>query len=247
MTRRENTAGGSASIVIIAILFLALMGTLGVVFYQNFIQKKPETKQTQTTSDTSDKEVTKTARVAFNNTIYAMDFPNSGWDVTATPGKLGSSLSATSKAGNIMVELYLLPISEGLPCNTTDGLQIGYYNVSEVTAKNLVGVSLNLVEAILDHQGGGYDYAIGLTPDSGDTHSAVGATRCDVAHVGMAAITVYDGSTLRQPAISARITFPKLDKKDGSAAAPDMQTIKDLMNSDDYKAAVKILESARKE
>lgn len=244
MKKHISTRGGSASIVIIAILFLALMATLGVVFYQNFIQKKPETKL-QTTSNTSNKTVTKTARVAFNNMIYAMDYPESGWEVAAAPGSQGSNLTVTNKAGSVAVKLLLSRSGELLPCNVPN-LQIGYYTVSSATTQGLAGVPLYLVEAIYDHQNGGYDYTIGLTPDSGDTHSSVGASLCDVAHVGTVATTVYDGSILRQPAVYARITLPKLDMPD-KAASPDMQTIKDLMKSDDYKAAVKILESARKE
>jgi hypothetical protein len=245
MNKREKTYGGSASIVIIAILFLGLMAALGVVFYQNFIEKKADNKQTHTTSDTSNKDVSKTARVAFNNMIYAMDYPENNWVVTATPGSENSSLTMTNKVGTIAVKLQLTRAAESLPCNVP-GLQIGSYEVSSATAQNLAGVPLYLVEAIYDHQDGGYDYTIGLTPDSGDTHSSVGAPLCDVAHVGTVATAVYDGSILRQPAVFARIFLPKLDTVD-KAAAPDMQTIKTLMSSDDYKAAVKILESARKE
>lgn len=245
MKKRASTYGGSASIVIITILFLALMATLGVVFYQNFVQKKPETNQTQMTSDISDKQVTKTARVAFNNMIYAMDYPENGWDVVSTPGSEASSLTMTNKMGSVKVKLLLSRVGESLPCNAPS-MQIGYYNVSSATAQKLIGAPLYLVEAMYDHQDGGYDYTIGLTPDSGDTHTAVGASLCDVAHVGTVSATAYDGSKLRQPAVYARISLPKLDIPD-KAASPDMQTIKDLMKTDDYKAAVKILESARKE
>jgi hypothetical protein len=248
MNKRERTHGGSASAIIIAILFLALMATLGVVFYQNFIQEKSDTKQEQSASSMGSKTVTKAARVAFNNMIYAMDYPENGWDSVATPGSQASSLTLTNKAGDVAVSLVLSRAGESLPCNVS-GEQIGYYNVSSATAQSLAGVPLYLVEAIYDHHDGGYDYTIGLTPDSGDTHSSVGASTCDVAHVGAVAVTAYDGSTLRQPAVYARILLPKFDalSKDGKAAAPDMQTIKDLMSSEDYKAAVKILESARKE
>jgi hypothetical protein len=67
-----------------------------------------------------------------------------------------------------------------------------------------------------------------------------------VAHVGTAANVILNGSTIQQPAVFAKIVLPKL-KSDQGPASPDMQTIKNIMNSDDYKAAVKILESARKE
>lgn len=42
---------GSAHIVIIIILVVALLGTLGFIFWQNFINKEPTPKQTETTQD----------------------------------------------------------------------------------------------------------------------------------------------------------------------------------------------------
>lgn len=244
--RSKREHGGSASIVIIAILFLALMATLGVVFYQNFIQKKPTTTTNESSNSAQTTPALKTARVAFNNVIYAVDYPEKGWEVVPTPGSGSSIIIAKNTAGTVKVSIDFSQITEATPCDPNDGLQIGAYAVSDATAKQLTGAPLYLVAAIYDHAGGGYDYKIGLAPDSGNTHSSVGATHCDVSTVNIAASPVWKGQTLAQPAIETSIVFPKLAQFP-AASAKDMQTIKDLMNTDDYKAAVKILESARKE
>ena len=251
MTRRENTAGGSASIVIIAILFLALMGTLGVVFYQNFVQKKSENRQVQMSSNVP-KSTLKTARVAYHSTIYALDYPEN-WKFTTK--KVSESMPddsdslAESPDGKVALRFAISSNGVGGTCDKKSGLNVSYYNVQSPISTKLNGQSLALVEAIYDHSGGGYDYIIGMTEDSGATHAAVGDSVCTVLYTGIASsLRMSDTQTgvVEQPLIIANIVFPKL-KSDKAAAAPDMQTIKDLMNSDDYKAAVKILESARKE
>jgi hypothetical protein len=246
MIRPKNENGSSASIIIIAILFLALMATLGVVFYQNFIQKKPVATSNESSNSAQTMPILKTARVAFNNMIYAVDYPDKGWEAVPTPGTGSSVMIAKNTAGTVKVSINLSQTTETTSCNPNDGLQIGSYSVSGATAKQLTGSSLYLVAAIYDHAGGGYDYKIGLAPDSGNTHSSVGATHCDVSTANVTSQAVWKGQTLTQPAIETSITFPKLAQSP-AASAKDMQTIKDLMNTDDYKAAVKILESARKE
>jgi hypothetical protein len=141
----------------------------------------------------------------------------------------------------------IAPTTAKDPCDSTDGLQIDNYSSSpSPVVTKLTDNPLYLVRAITDVKGGGYQYVVGLMPDGGETHASVGASHCGVAYVGMTDPLVLSGSTVVKPAISTSITFPKLPSPP-KAAAPDMQAIKDLMNSDDYKAAVKILESARKE
>jgi len=247
MNKRLKTHGGSASIVVIAILFLALMASLGVVFYQNFIQKKPEVKQTQTTSQTGDKTAMKSSRITFANAIYAMDYPETGWSVTSKSMDSGSSIELTSTTGTVRVYLEVSPSQPKDACDTKDGLQVSDYMVSDTpVVTKLTDQPLYLVEALTDAPGGGYQYVAGLIPEGGETHASIGVSHCEVAAVGTASQLIKDGKTVKQPSVIARITFPKLPAGP-KAAAPDMQTIKNLMSSDDYKAAVKILESARKE
>jgi hypothetical protein len=249
MTRRETTYGGSASIVIIAILFLALMAALGVVFYQNFIQKPESTKQASNTSKTDNQSKTKTARIAYHSVIYALDYPEN-WKITTD--KVGSDDSDSlleSSSGNVSLRFAISSNGVGGTCDKKSELKVSYYNAQPAINTRLNGQSLALVETMYDHVGGGYDYLIGMTEDSGATHAAIGDAYCTILYTGIASslkLSDTEPGVVEQPLIIANINFPKL-KNDKGPAAPDMQTIKTLMSSDDYKAAVKILESARKE
>ena len=51
MNYHKNAQTGSAHAVIIIVLVVALLGALGVVFYQNFIQKQPPDSAKQKTAD----------------------------------------------------------------------------------------------------------------------------------------------------------------------------------------------------
>ncbi|HTJ73017.1 MAG TPA: hypothetical protein VL481_00310 [Verrucomicrobiae bacterium] len=247
MKKHISTRGGSASIVIIAVLFLALMASLGVVFYQNFIQKKPETSQTQQQSKKSTEQTLKTSRIAFHSTIYALDYPET-WKYTPYEAAGNSGLHIKSPDEKVDVRISISSGGIGGTCDLKSNLKISSYAIQPSANTNLTGQPTALVETMYDHENGGYDYHIGLTEDGGATHAAVGDAFCTVAFVGVAsALQINDDGTVKQPLIIAQISFPNLQNNDKGPASPDMQTIKDLMKSDDYKAAVKILESARKE
>ncbi|HSW77634.1 MAG TPA: hypothetical protein VLG36_02450 [Candidatus Chromulinivoraceae bacterium] len=243
MITSRNARGASVSIIIIAVLFIALMATLGVVFYQNFITK-PTSNNTQQTTTAQTPE-TVTSRVAYGSSIYALDYPKT-WEVIPKTDASSSTIAVMNPSGTIRVNLAVSAASVDTTCNTTDGLQITSYNVENMTVKSLVATPLYLVEALYDNTGGGYQYKIGLVPDGGDVHASIGATHCNVAHVGIASTTLMNGQTMIHPTIQATIDFPKLPVTP-KPAADHMQTIQDLMNSNDYKAAVRALESARKE
>jgi len=250
MNKRIATHGASASVIIIAILFLALMASLGVVFYQNFVQKKPDTKQTQTTSDAKT-DVLKTARVAYHSTIYALDYPEN-WKFTSS--NVANSVDDTdslfeSPDGKVSVRFSVASNGIGGTCDENLAPKIAYYNVVPAINTRLNGQPLALVETINDVAGGGYDYKIGMTEESGATHAAEGDSICTILYTGIASSLKFSDTkagVVEQPLIIANILFPTLNNDKG-APVPDQQTIKNLINTDDYKAAVKILESARKE
>jgi hypothetical protein len=240
---RSNSQGNGMSVIVIAVLFIALMATLGIVFYQNFIAKPVPVVQTQST--TSSVSATTTARIAFSNLIYDLDYPP-GWMVARASDPTSSNLSVMNMSGTVRVTLNVSKNTIDTSCNSNDGLQISDYNVASVAVKSLVDVPVYLVESISDNTGGGYQYKIGLVPDGGDTNTSVGATHCTVSQVGIAATMLLNGQALVHPTVLATIDFPKLPAAPKAAAA-DLQTIRSLITSDDYKAATKIIESARKE
>ncbi len=250
--KHRQSQTGSAHVIVIVLLVVALLGTLGFVFYQNFIAKKEDnsTKQVVTQTNT-DASATTTTQVAFNSSIYELDYPKNGWSVSTE--KLNGSIYGSSKtklinqAKNVQVEFTVTEGGLGGSCDVNDGLKLSYYKVYDTPVKKLTDEPLYLVESMVDATGGGYYYTIGLTPDDGKTHATVGDSRCTVSLLGVASTVLFEntanGQVLKRPTIIATITFPKLatDKP-----ISEMQPVKDMLATDDYKAAVKIIESARK-
>lgn len=242
--KRES---GSLVAVIVVILFIALMAALGIIFYQNFITRPQQNNAKQDTPESKSSRQQKTARIAFNNTIYAIDYPDSGWTLDTKAQNSGSYASLTTSDNKVQVHLEIAPTQANDICSPADGLLVSDYKVSPgPVVTRLTDKPLYLVEALTDAKGGGYQYVIGLIPDGGETHASVGVSHCEVVSVGMASRPIVGDTGLAQPGILASIIFPELPRGTQKAAA-DMQTIKDLMNTEDYKTAVKILESARKE
>ena len=240
---------GDAMAVVFGVLVVLLMAALGVIFYQNFIAKKADTANQSQDSGSSQNETLLSADVAFKNDIYRMDYPE-GWEAeakkpeAADAATASSSITITNPDKDIQVVFLVSEESTASqPCDTTDGLKVRYYNVHSVPVKKLTGTSLFLVEAMSDYKGGGYKYAVGLAPEGGMTHASVGDSHCTVASLGALADLNGDGSPLNA---LAKIDFPKLTNvKDSKVSS--MDELKDIMATDDYKAAVKVLESIRKE
>jgi len=240
----RTTQTGSAHIIVIILLIIALFAALGVVFYQNFVIKKADNSRADTSSSVP-LSTTKTARIAFNSTIYALDYPEK-WTVKSDPlDNSGTSTTFTSPDQKVQAAFTISGGGVGGSCDVNDGLKVSYYKVYPEAVTKLSSQPLSMVETMFDAPGGGYYYGIGLTPDSGATHAAVGDTHCNVTQVGFAASLVTDGTKITSPTIIAKILFPKLTKE--GAPVSEMQPVKELLATDDYKAAVKVLESARKE
>lgn len=246
MAQRKREQGMSGSFVVIAILFLALMATLGVVFYQNFIQKKPNQQPSSTQSSTQQTATLQTARIAFDSSIYAVDYP-AGWSVVPKTDATSSNLTLANSQGTIQVNVSVSKNQAMVSCDPSTGQLIHDYSVDTAhPVKDLTATPVFLVEAMYDAPGGGYQYTIGLVPDGGDTNSQINNTFCDVSHTGIASNVLMNGQTIVHPTVMATITFPKLPASP-KAASPDLQTLKNLTASDDYKTATTIIESVRKE
>ena len=244
--RKRLYQQGSAHVVIIILLVLALLGALGFVFYQNFILKPAQPQAERVEREPSSK--LKTAQFAYENTIYALDYPD-GWSKTPidpTNGQHGVAFADPS--GEIEARIDVSDGGLGGMCDTNDGRKVRYYNVHPTANTKLTDETLYLVETMFDYLEGGYGYKIGLSPEGAETHSSVGDSHCTVGYVGVASRVVLDPSTnaVIKPTVITQIEFPKLpDAKDAKVTSMDI--IKNLMKTEDYKAAVKILESARTE
>jgi len=247
--KRRVYEKGDAMAVVFGALVVLLMAALGVIFYQNFIAKKADTANQSQNADASQNKTLLSADVAFKNDIYRMDYPE-GWEAEtkkpeATDAKsAASSITITSPNKDIHVAFLVFEDKVAdQPCDSTDGLKVRYYNAHSVPVKKLTGTSLFVVEAMTDYKGGGYKYAVGLAPEGGMTHASVGDSHCTVASLGNLTDLNGDGSSLNS---IAKIDFPKLPNvKDSKVSS--MDELKGILATDDYKAAVKILESIRKE
>ena len=237
---------GSTVAIVIGILVIALSAALGLLFYQNFISK-PSTPVVM--PPVTKEAAPRIKQVAFGGAIYELHYPANGWTANTTPiegSKAGGSDTYfVNIDGTVRVRFSLSEGGIGGMCDVDDGRRIGYYAV-DVAHPNaqLTDETLYVVEAIYDGMEGGYRYSIGLTPDGGATHAAVGQPPCNVAYVGVASRVVTDGETVKQPTMFAQITFPKLDES--GEEQDEMQPIKDMIATDEFKQATSILLSARK-
>ncbi len=159
---------GSAHVIIIGVLVLALLGALGVVFYQNFIAKKSST--TSTPTETTKTEQPKTVRVALNSAIYALDYPAEWSEVTAPGAGSANSVTLTNPDKSVRVKMDVSTGGIGGACDSSSPLKLRFYNVYPQAVTKLNGSTAYIVEAMTDAEGGGYNYKIGLTQDGGDTH-----------------------------------------------------------------------------
>ncbi len=242
---------GSAHVIVIAVLVVALAGTLGLVFYQNFIAK-PSSDSSSADQQDTDANASTLEQIAFNSDIYEISYPE-GWKLeeAKTPEELATSsstnVSLLNEKKTVKVTVRIAKDAFVDDCDPASGLKISYYKVNPGAADNLVDAPLRVVEAMIDHDGGGYDYKIGLTPEGGATNSVIGDPSCNVSLVGVAsnALLAADGVTLKQPTISAIIEFPKLPNS-SKVPVKEMQPVRDMLATDDYKTAKAILESLRK-
>lgn len=240
---------GDVMAVVLAVLVVSLMAALGVIFYQNFVAKNDDASTQTNTDSTQNANPGVTTHVAFDSAIYELDHPKN-W--TSKTEKLEGSKTggAVTKITNsdkaIEVIFQISEFDKDVTCDESAGLKVRYYNAHETLVKQLTSTPLRLVEAISEKKEGGYNYTVGLVEEGGDTNASIGDSRCTVARVGQAAfVRVGTGGLIEQPAILAKIDFPKLPQA-SEASIKSMDQVTATLETDDYKTAVKIIESARK-
>jgi hypothetical protein len=245
---KRLTQQGSAHAAITIVLVLALLGALGIVFYQNFIAKDTTSTTDESTKTVDETPVLKTERIALESKIYALDVPEA-WTVLREESDLGpNTLTIQNLDKTIRMKFSVSNGGLGGACDPAGPLKVRFYKVYDTAVTKLGDFSSYVVEAVTDAEGGGYNYKIGLTQDGGETHAAVGDSQCTVAHVGVASRLVVNNNdnSVIQPTIMAAIDFPKL-AAGTDARVREIQQVKDMIVTEDYKTAVKLLESARQE
>ena len=236
---------GSVHAIVIGVLVVALSAALGVIFYQNFIAKPTAAPSSNTATQKEDTSLT-TIPVAYDSVIYEFTYPKN-WTAITGPIEGDSFADNALKIANKNKTIeVVVKFSHTMPddaCDISGGLKLRYYKVSTRSMEGLVPEKLYMVEAVTDADGGGYNYAIGLTRDGGETHAALGDSSCTVKNVGLVSTYLPNGAG-SAPTMYAIIVSPKLTENNGKKVK-SIQEVTDLTSTDDYAAAVKILESGR--
>lgn len=85
MVKNSSSQKGSAHVIIIVVLIVALVGTLGFIFWQNFIDKKPSVSsdgnKSQTSVDISDKTDPDLESQLYEDQTLSFKYPQD-WTVT---------------------------------------------------------------------------------------------------------------------------------------------------------------------
>src|SRR5687768_11031104 len=133
---RRSLQNGSAHAIIIVLLIVALLGAVGFVFYQNFIQKPADTISVQPNEDRQSNEM-KSRHVAFESKIYALDYP-SNWTVADEAHNDDSSAVFYNADKTIRINFSVSRDSPVGSCDTAGPRKVRFYSVSDkaVTALN---------------------------------------------------------------------------------------------------------------
>jgi hypothetical protein len=82
MVRNSLKQTGSTYIVIVIILAIALIATLGFIFWQNFINKEPVTQQADSEAISEEQEpAVEKENKTFTNAELSFEYPDSGWEM----------------------------------------------------------------------------------------------------------------------------------------------------------------------
>jgi hypothetical protein len=87
---------GSAHIIIVVILVLALLGALGFIFWQNFLNAKPEVTKVQTTVEST--TTTLKTGYAIDNWGVTIPVAGTGYEENTSPANNPEHFSVTTKA-----------------------------------------------------------------------------------------------------------------------------------------------------
>lgn len=255
---KQKSQLGSAHVVITIILVIALLSTLGFIYWQNFIQEKTvinKTTNTPTTNSTNSSSSTEMLSIGKNlNEQFVLSYPktwtvkNNNPDSTTSFGDSTiENIRIYSPSKNVYVE-YISQFdgSSGYAC-TND---VENQNYASFTPTRLVDYpELSYYEATINYRDHGYFYTAYLSEDSALTQ-APNANFCDlyVWNITKRKSIPNDGDQLPKVAWRAKIgsTVYMNGSDETKSYAPNISELNSFLDSDDFKAAKAILLSAEK-
>ncbi len=239
---------GSAHVVIIIILVVALLSTLGFVFWQNLNKPKTDQTTTQSSSSTHQTDTTKLMDGGVAGsfpTPLTWKFPET-WSLNYT-GNGPESLDDTSVQTLTLTspsEKYTVTYSVGINGGRGGTCGGDTSTVEYISQAPIAGLVNGRYVEFISNRGDlpGYTYISGITENSDSVKSAkVGTSSCFFG-IGGLTLSAEHNYTLLQ----ASIGIKDLDDENGYPKATDnIATIKSAFNDDEYIQAKNILLSTK--
>lgn len=238
---------GSAHLVIIIILSLALLGLLGFVFFQNFMQKNTNLTVTNQISDqssstktnTSDSEIalTEIAADQIAGTNLAIKYPKT-WQITNTSNAIPDGPETvyaeryiiTSPNNDIKINLLISNGGFGGTCEDGDWDDIQYIEKEAVP-------KISNAEFIEYYFSTGY--FAGIHQNNKSTSPVkVGDSACKLGLSG-SLMPVDNTKNIGNMALHLEMEFPEI----GHDGKTSVEKFKEMIKTEDYKTAKRILKS----
>lgn len=244
--KNKHSQAGSAHLIIIIILAIALIGALGFVFWQNVIQKKTDvqdrvvtTKTEPTAPATIAKQEIALSEIAADNTLgtnLALKYPNTWTMAHETTGKIaGDNLASeiyniTSPDSKVIVNFIVSNGGFGGMCEKTAGDEIIEINAEEIPNYNAA--------RFVSYYGSTYFFAGTQTNSELIRAAKVGDSICNLGIPGF--ISPVKNS-LGVSNMSTRVTINFTDIKDSSASS--IEKFKLAIKTDNFTTAKNIVKS----
>ena len=244
VSKTKSQSGFAHIIILTVILGVALIGTLGFVYYQNFVQKKTDSsssvKPSKTTTDktkTTDNDIVSLPAVADDNVTgskLGLRYPT-GWKMTNTPNKnpdqsQGNIIEINSPDDAITVKLWTNISGIGGACGPIEITSLNKYTIEGYKGYTLYTAISYYNQT--DYKG--YAYSAKVLKNDTDTDKiAVGTTPCGL---GMGVFPLASNSEMTNMLV---VLMNNLNK----VGTDTMENIDNAMANKYYDTAIKIAQS----
>lgn len=240
---KKQSQSGSAHLIVILVLVLALIGALGFVFYQNFISKTDQSKDQESSKTTNGGEIKDVTKYkTFNDETYGISFqyPET-WTLGAvkipeaeTP-YYNRSMSVMNENGETMATLVIGVSGLGGACSGAES-DLPSYTVldsepSPIKAKNEVAMHFTVHH---DENTGKYSAYYGLS----DTYTSKG----DYAHVCLFYNLFTSGKSYGEKNFDSLVSFGNgVTTYNNGKEFASLEDVNKYLSSDEYTEIKKML------
>jgi len=238
MESRIKEQGSALHAVIITVLIVAVLGLLGFVFWQNFINKPSETISQDTADNVVLFENQKTATDQRNDTGLSLKYPGN-WTIEAvTAASFKNGTKIVSPSGKFYVSLVTYKGLTNKPanyskCNETPNTVIA------LDVDSIPGYPAAKLAVIVTHFQGEFIYNAGVYQNDGATQGinslSVGEDRC-----GLDSSAEY--IEMDSPWEDYFFSLSVFTNEDSNTKVT-LSEVEDLINDPEYKVAKEIVRS----